>query len=72
MSVIENMPDILCRCKGYDPGVLFIVGRPKDGHVVCYIHEKGTIVPYWRALLYKTNFPFYNVNKCSFYSSLFF
>ena len=48
MSVIENMPDILCRCKGYDPGVLFIVGRPKDEHVICYIRENGTIVPYWR------------------------
>lgn len=42
------MPDILDRCKCYDPCVLFVVGRPKDGHVVCYIHEKGTIVPYWR------------------------
>jgi len=48
MSVIENMPDILCRCQGYDPGVLFIVGRPKDEHVICYIRENGTIVPYWR------------------------
>tara|TARA_B100000780_G_C20778978_1_gene309323 strand:- start:122 stop:517 length:396 start_codon:yes stop_codon:yes gene_type:complete len=48
MSKIENMSDILVRCKRYDPGVLFVVGRPKDGNVVCYIREKGTIVPYWR------------------------
>ena len=46
MSVIEKMPYILSRCKGYDPCVLFVVGRPQD--VVCYICEKETIVPYWR------------------------
>tara|TARA_B110000091_G_scaffold173774_1_gene187514 strand:+ start:399 stop:794 length:396 start_codon:yes stop_codon:yes gene_type:complete len=48
MSVIEKMPDILSRCKGYDPCVLFVVGRPQDDNVVCYICEKETIVPYWR------------------------
>tara|TARA_B100000795_G_scaffold146499_1_gene109760 strand:- start:452 stop:847 length:396 start_codon:yes stop_codon:yes gene_type:complete len=48
MSKIEKMPVILDCCKRHDPCVLFIVGRPKDDHVVCYIQEKGTIVPYWR------------------------
>mgnify|MGYP006073587479 CR=1 FL=1 len=45
---IENMPDILKRCKQYDPNVLFVVGRPKDCNVVCYVLENEIIKPYWR------------------------
>jgi len=42
------MPDILQRCKQYDPNVLFVVGRPKDSNVVCYSIENEIIKPYWR------------------------
>ena len=48
MSAIENMPEILRLCLRDDPDVLFVVGRPKDGNVICYTVENETIVPYWR------------------------
>lgn len=48
MTDIENMPDILYRCKKYDPNILFVVGRPKDRNVVCYALENEIISPYWR------------------------
>jgi len=48
MSLIENMPEILRLCRRDDPDVLFIVGRPKNGNVICYKLENETIVPYWR------------------------
>lgn len=45
---IENMPDILRRCKQYDPNILFVVGRPKDSNVICFRLDNESITAYWR------------------------